>query len=135
NYVSRVFERYGVQQTQKFMRSFYYPGVGHCSGGDAPQPSYTNLFETLVNWVENDVAPDYVTGSQGPTAKHPARSTKICMYPDETVLTGPNPNDQASYSCVRVNREPDDLRRASLTVLERQHGDQGNGHDNNQRGD
>ena len=60
NYVSRVFDRYGVEDAQSFMRSFFYPGNGHCGGGAAPLINGTDLFNALVNWVENGVAPDYI---------------------------------------------------------------------------
>jgi hypothetical protein len=120
NYVSRVLDRYGVQQTHGFMRSYFYPGVGHCAGGNAPQP--VGLFDTLVNWVENGVAPDHVVSVQSATATQPARSRKVCKYPDELVYNGPNPNDQSSYSCRAVGREPQDLRDASRTLLERGNG-------------
>src|SRR6185295_2175254 len=64
NYVSRVFDRYGVPGAQSFIRSFFYPGNGHCGGGSAPLINANDLFNALVNWVENGVAPDHIVASQ-----------------------------------------------------------------------
>lgn len=83
-------------------------------GGDAPQP--TGLFDSLVNWVENGVAPDHVVASQGATSSHPARTTKICKYPDQRVYVGPDPNNESSYACQPVNAEPADLRQSTQTA-------------------
>lgn len=116
NYVSRVFDRYGVPATQAFMRSFFFPGVGHCSGGDAPQPS--GLFDTLVDWVEKGVAPDHVVARQNATSTRPARTQKVCKYPDQRIYNGPDPNLETSYSCQVLPQEPADLRQAGRTFLE-----------------
>lgn len=113
-YVSRVFDRYGVPETHQFMRSFFYPAVGHCGGGDAPQP--TGLFDVLVNWVENGVAPDHVVATQGATSTHGPRTAKVCKYPDQRIYTGPNPNSETSYTCQPLPAEPADLRQSTQTA-------------------
>lgn len=116
NYVSNVFERYGVRGTQEFMRSFFYPGNGHCGGGTATTPliNSTDLFNVLVNWVENDVAPDHIV------AKNQAgtRTAKICKYPDEAVYIGTgSKDDQANFRCVVLKQEPADLHADSDTSI------------------
>jgi hypothetical protein len=92
------------KETQKFYRFFPYPGNGHCGGGAAPLINGEALFSALVNWVENGVAPDYVVAAQA----SPARTRKICMYPNAPVYTGSgSTDDQASFQC--EERKKDDL--------------------------
>lgn len=113
NYISRVFQRYGVPDTQSFMRSFFYPGNGHCGGGTGPQINATNLFNSLVDWVENGAAPDYVVASQNLGAGA-VRTRKICKYPDEAVYAGAgSTDDQANFVCVTHAAEPADLAASS----------------------
>jgi feruloyl esterase len=116
NYVSRVFEHYGVTGTQSFMRSFFYPGNGHCGGGAAPLINATDLFAALVNWVENGVAPDYVVARQS-LGGGVTRSRKVCKYPDEATYNGTgSTDDQASFHCDVHATEPTDLATAAATV-------------------
>jgi hypothetical protein len=97
--------------TQTFYRFFPYPGNGHCGGGNAPQINAEALFSTLVSWVENGVAPDFVVASQTTPV---ARTRKICMYPNVLVYNGSgSPDDQASFHC--EVRNADDLS-GTLTI-------------------
>jgi feruloyl esterase len=115
NYVSRVFDRYGVHKTQSFMRSFFYPGNGHCGGGapGAPLIDGGALLNALVNWVENGVAPDHIVAHNA--AK--TRSRKVCMYPNEAGYIGyGNTDDEASFQCIAHPKEPADLRADSQTA-------------------
>jgi feruloyl esterase len=116
NYVSRVFARYGVAGTQPFMRSFFYPGNGHCGGGNAPLINGTDLFTALVNWVENGMAPDYIVARQN-LGGGVMRTRKICKYPDEAVYNGSgSTDDEASFHCAVNAAEPVDLAAASVTA-------------------
>ncbi|MDR1743157.1 MAG: tannase/feruloyl esterase family alpha/beta hydrolase [Dysgonamonadaceae bacterium] len=75
SYYKRVIEATGsLDQTQGFFRFFLVPGCGHCSGGNgindfgqgiaaSDADSQTGIFAALVNWVENDVAPEQITGA------------------------------------------------------------------------
>ena len=113
NYVSRVFERYSVLETQSFMRSFFYPGNGHCGGGAAPLINSTDLFNALVDWVENGHAPDYIVARQTLTGGA-IRTRKICKYPDEAVYNGSgSTDDQSNFKCVVHATEPPDLMASS----------------------
>lgn len=126
NYASRVIDRYGVQGAQSFIRSYFFPGLGHCGGvtadgrttfsGDVPQPP--NMFNVLTDWVEKGIAPDYVVASQPATSTRPARAYKVCMYPDQRVYNGGDPNSEASYSCQHVQAEPPELRQKARTFLD-----------------
>ena len=42
---------------QEFYRFFPYPNNDHCGGGNGPRIDGGDLFDALVNWVENGVAP------------------------------------------------------------------------------
>ena len=114
NYVSRVFERYSVLETQSFMRSFFYPGNGHCGGGAAPLINGTDLFNALVDWVENGHAPHYIVASQN-LGGGITRTRKICKYPDEAVYNGSgSTDDQSNFRCVVHATEPPDLEASSF---------------------
>jgi len=98
------------QATQQFYRFFPYPGNGHCGGVGAPASAGVGaplidgeaLFSALVNWVENGVAPDYVVAAQA----SPARTRKICMYPNVPVFNGSgSTDDQASFRCEERNKD------------------------------
>ena len=130
-YSSRILDRYGVKGSQKFMRSFYYPSAGHCGGAGM---SGGQLFDALVNWVENGVEPDHVVIS--PSS---GRTTKICMYPNETTYTGSGDiNDEANYECSVNKKEPADLE--AWADFAPRKGDRGRGgrghhaHDHDKRG-
>jgi hypothetical protein len=107
-YWGRVFDQYGGPgNTGNFFRAFFFPGVGHCGGGAAPQPP--NLFEVLVNWVENGVAPDHLVGTQN-LVGGATRTRKICKYPDEAVYGGSgSTNDHDSFRCAVNEQVPPDL--------------------------
>ena len=123
NYVSHVFDRYGVAGTQKFFRSFFYPGNGHC-GGNAGFPNAglvngTDLFAALVNWVENGVEPDYIVAYNNASHAAATVTRKICKYPDEAVYNGSGATGDAnSYHCVVHHTEPADLE-ASIDTARR----------------
>jgi len=87
----------GVQQ---FYRLFRAPGTGHCGvGGTGP-------FDALVDWVENDNAPNYIDGTVGFGST--ARNVRMCPYPqtaifiesEQCALTNPSDiNNPDCYQC------------------------------------
>lgn len=101
NYVSRVFDRYGVAETQSFMRSFFFPNQGHCGTGDAA------MFDALVSWVEDGVAPDYIDANVGP--RNNPKYRRICKYPDEAVYNGEGLDNYDNFTCQVNETEPADL--------------------------
>jgi hypothetical protein len=114
-YWGRLFEHHGGPAgTEEFFRAFFFPGVGHCGGGAAPQPP--GLFDVLVNWVENGVAPDYLIGTQN-LGGGVTRTRKICKYPDEAVYNGSgSTNDEVNFSCVVNAQVPADLQAYMQTA-------------------
>jgi hypothetical protein len=105
NYVSRVFDRYGVAETQSFMRSFFLPNQGHCGTAGI------QFFDALVNWVENGVPPDYFNANVGNTANPKYR--RICKYPDEAVYNGEGLDNYDNFTCQVNETEPADLAEYS----------------------
>ena len=54
----------GYKHTQEFARLLMAPGVDHCGGVRSTGPNPQNLFDYLVDWVENGVAPDTILSAQ-----------------------------------------------------------------------
>jgi Tannase and feruloyl esterase len=89
----------GYQQTQMFARLFMAPGVGHCGGGDGPQPQ--GFFEALVSWVEKGSAPEQILAAKpvgGATQTRP-----LCPYPAFARWTGIGSTDDAANFVCRAS--------------------------------
>jgi hypothetical protein len=118
NYDSRLFEKYGVRKTEKFYRSFYYPGNGHCGGNtgfaNAGLVNSGDLFNALIDWVENDKAPDSIVAYTG--AADTGNTTLICSNPNRTVYNGGPTTSASSYSCTKDNQEPEELAEFDQTA-------------------
>jgi feruloyl esterase len=83
--------------------------MGHC-GGNAATDRF-DMLTPMVNWIENDVAPDTVVASGTNfsstlgtlTGLPTARSRPLCPYPRTLRYSGPAGGDisvAANYSCV-----------------------------------
>jgi len=82
----------GYERTQQFARLFMAPGVGHCGGGNGPQPQ--DLFNGVVNWVEKSKAPNTILASKaipGGTQTRP-----LCPYPTFAHYDGSGSTDDAA---------------------------------------
>lgn len=101
-YYTRVASHFGggtpdFEALQPWFRYFRAPGVSHCGGGDGPRPQ--DLFETMVNWVENGVAPDHLEGENS-SGGEVTRTRPICMFPEVASYTGMGDvNDAANWEC------------------------------------
>jgi hypothetical protein len=102
----------GYQHTQDFARLFMAPGVAHCGGGNGPQPQ--NLFDYVVNWVENGVAPETILATQT-LSNGTTRTRPLCPYPDVAVWTGQGSSDDgANFVCKRGrDNYPHDKRQTT----------------------
>ena len=91
----------GFDATQEFYRLFMLPGVAHCRRG--PGPDAIDYLRYLENWVEDDVAPDFMMSAHLkkaqpydglPPIRFPLNDTDvdyrrpIYPYPDLPVYTG-----------------------------------------------
>jgi tannase/feruloyl esterase len=81
------------QEIQENVRLFMVPGMGHCAGGTAPN-SFDTL-NTLVDWVENGVAPDSLPA----TNTLSGRSMPLCKFPEEADYIGGPTNLASSWTC------------------------------------
>jgi len=71
---------------QSFYRLFRVPGAGHCA--------VPNAFPTLVNWVENGVAPEQIINQTG------TRTRPLCPYPQRAIYNGTgSTDDAANFHC------------------------------------
>jgi feruloyl esterase len=91
-------------------RFFRVPGMGHCSGG--PAPDQFDALTPLVNWVEKGVAPEQIiasargAGNAGgvnadvPASWAPNRTRPLCAYPKVARYGGTGSiDDAANFSC------------------------------------
>jgi hypothetical protein len=107
-YDTRLLEKYSLTKLSKNYRSFYYPGNGHCGGtsgfANAGAINAGDLFNALINWVENAAAPASITAftASGDTGN----STLICPYPAFTSYSGSGAITAATnYTCVAQQTE------------------------------
>ncbi|NKB35004.1 MAG: tannase/feruloyl esterase family alpha/beta hydrolase [Pseudomonadales bacterium] len=67
-------------------RLFLAPGMGHCRGG--PGPDNWDKLAPLVDWVENGIAPAYVTAEHR-TNGQVDNQRPVCAYPQQAQYIGP----------------------------------------------
>jgi len=88
----------GPEKTAEFFRLFMAPGVGHCRGGDGPQP--TGQLDALVRWVEEGQAPETLRAVRQDEAGSVIRSRPLYQYPLVARYTGSgNTDDAANFVC------------------------------------
>jgi hypothetical protein len=93
-YFNEVIDNYGGQANiNDWYRFFLEPGVTHCGGGVGPQTSDQLLFDTMVNWAENGVAPNSILSTGG------GRVRPVCPFPQTAIYTGGDPNVASSFHC------------------------------------
>lgn len=86
----------GLEVVDKWSRLFLVPGMGHCQGGETTLDSF-DMLSSLVEWVENDIAPEQViaTGQSMPGVSRP-----LCPYPSFPQYSGIGDiNEAANYQC------------------------------------
>ena len=83
--------------TPEFFRLFMVPGMFHCRGGVG-----TDQFDamtSLINWVENGVAPATLPAAQADKGKV-VRTRSLCPYPLVARYSGSgSPDDAANFAC------------------------------------
>ena len=92
----------GLAATQRFVRLFMAPNVGHCGGG-APAP--TDPFQAVVDWVEEGKAPDtlpaHLAPATGVNRTNVTMTRHLCLWPKVSVYKGSGPiTEAASFRCV-----------------------------------
>lgn len=111
----------GIEQLQRFARLYKIPGMAHCGGGTGPQDAPDQLLSALVEWVEQDKAPEGVVTHRGDRAKSAfadprtgtvsgvvvppstgtARDFLLCPYPQSAKFNGQRGGemDAENWSC------------------------------------
>ena len=86
----------GLDKVETWSRFFAVPGMLHCRGGDFALDEF-DLLTAVMNWVENDIAPEAVVA----TGKaFPGRSRPLCAYPQHAHYTGSgDPEDARNFVC------------------------------------
>lgn len=128
NHVTRTLQPRGIN-VDEFFRFFLVPGMGHCTGtpttvnapwyfaGPNQAPILGNTVygvpgfrdEThdallaMVDWVENNKAPDHIVGTKyvdEKTQKDVLRQRPLCMYPKQAKYKGTGDvNEAGSWEC------------------------------------
>lgn len=121
NYYRVMAQRYGrrdgdFRAVQQFYRLFRAPGVGHCGGGNGPQPQ--NLFDALVGWVEHGAAPAQILATTT-TGGVVTRSRPLCPYPQTAIYNGSgSTDDAASFHCGGNLEQPRVVCRDALAAFQ-----------------
>ena len=90
-------ETLGETFTNRFLRLYLVPGMGHCGGGVGH--SSVDWMTPLQRWVEEGVAPDAIVGTKpGTTSTRPH-----CPYPEEAVFQGGDADQASSFACRRLD--------------------------------
>lgn len=87
-----------LAETQKSIRLFMVPGMGHCGGG--PGPDTFDAIGALDHWVDHSVAPDKIVATHlnGGVA---AFSRPLCPFPQEAQYKGTGDRkDASSWVCI-----------------------------------
>jgi feruloyl esterase len=96
DYYQRLAKDNQPARTEDWSRLFLVPGMGHCAGGERTVDRF-NMVDAIVNWVENNRAPDQVI-AQG--ASMPGVTRPLCPFPKHPHFDGTgDPNAAASFSC------------------------------------
>ena len=94
-----------LERVQNFYRFYVVPGAGHQSPNGTSNPAAnppvfppTRIYELLVDWVENGVAPERVELSSSP-GNPVGHSAPVCPYPARASYTGGDPTLASNYVC------------------------------------
>ena len=87
----------GQQEADAFMRTFFVPGMHHCSGG--PGPNTFDMLTALEDWVERGSAPTHIIAAHLTDGKVD-RTRPLCPHPQVARYVGTGDvNDAASFRC------------------------------------
>jgi hypothetical protein len=119
----------GVEKTKSFWKLYLVPGAGHGGGGLSAWPANEEVFNAMVDWVENGIEPAAVIGSRNANVDAnylAARTRPSCPYPEVARWNGSEAaspdgiysgmNWAGNFSCVppvTVKIEPETLNLKS----------------------
>jgi len=99
NYYTRLVETLGASDTDRSVRLFMAPGMGHCGGGEGP-----NVFDALTaleHWREDGKAPAEILASLQADGRV-VRTRPLCPYPQIAQYKGSGSIDDASNFVCRT---------------------------------
>lgn len=83
-------------------RLFLAPGMGHCGGG--PGPNSWDKLVPLVDWVENDVAPERIIATHSEQGAV-INERPLCVYPQQARFVGQSGRDGEPDNWIAGNFE------------------------------
>ena len=87
----------GAREADTFLRTYFVPGMHHCSGG--PGPNSFEMLPALEDWVERGVAPARIIASHVIDGKV-VRTRPLCPHPQVAKYAGSGDvNDAANFRC------------------------------------
>ncbi|KAF2870024.1 tannase and feruloyl esterase-domain-containing protein [Massariosphaeria phaeospora] len=96
----------GAAEVDKFYRLFLAPGVSHCGLGTGPVPK--DPLAALVDWVENDEAPE-ILDAETTDAEGDLVTRALCAWPGKSKYMGvADPKRASSWSCVGGTERPEE---------------------------
>ena len=99
NYYTRLVETLGASDTDRSVRLFMAPGMGHCGGGEGP-----NVFDALTaleHWREDGKVPEEILASLQADGRV-VRTRPLCPYPQIAQYKGSGSIDDASNFVCRT---------------------------------
>jgi feruloyl esterase len=94
DYIDNIRKTLKPEAADRFLRFYVAPGVGHCSGGEGPQP--THLLEPLMAWVERGKIPGELIAEQRNPPNGARRTGLLCPYPQRSVYRGNGSKSEAA---------------------------------------
>lgn len=99
DYHTRVVRAVGPRQAERFLRTYFVPGMHHCGGG--PGPNAFDMLGVMERWVEKGEAPARVVATQYDDDRKPVRTRPLCPHPQVAQYQGSGSiDDAANFRCV-----------------------------------
>ena len=98
DYHNRVVRAVGGQRAaDRFLRTYFVPGMHHCGGG--PGPNTFDMLSALERWVEQDTAPADIVATQYADGRA-VRTRPLCPHPMVARYQGTGSiDDAANFRC------------------------------------
>ena len=97
NYYKSIVARVGPAAAASSVRLFMMPGMGHCAGGEGPNPF--DRMKVIEDWVEQRQAPGRIVASHSSGGKVD-RTRPLCAFPEVARYTGTGSiDDAANFVC------------------------------------
>jgi feruloyl esterase len=94
HYVRAIEHTIGRRRMNAAVRYYLAPGVGHCEGGEGPQP--IGLLAALIAWVEHNRAPALLRSENRNNDGQVVRTRPLCPYPRRSHYRGRGSLDEAA---------------------------------------